>query len=55
MSFEGHGYNYQAKEVTDCLRAGKTESDIMSLDESLLIMETTDQIREQWGLKYPGE
>ena len=38
-----------------CLRAGKTESDVMPLDETLSIMETMDQLRAQWGLRYPQE
>jgi predicted dehydrogenase len=53
--FAGNGYNYEATELMDCLRAGKLESDIMPLDESLQIMETMDAIRAQWGLKYPME
>lgn len=55
IPFEGNGYNYQADEVMRCLRAGKTESDIMPLDETLSTMQTMDQIRDQWGLKYPME
>ncbi len=51
----GNGYNYQAAEVMRCLRAGQTESSIMPLDETLSIMKTMDQIRAQWGLKYPTE
>ena len=27
----------------------------MPLDETIQIMETMDQIRQQWGLKYPCE
>jgi len=52
---KGNGYNYQAEEVMRCLREGKTESETMPLDESLAIVQTTDRIREQWGLKYPME
>ncbi len=50
-----NGYNYQALEVSQCLREGKLESDIMPLDETLAIMKTLDTIRTQWGLKYPME
>jgi len=53
--FEGNGYNYEAAEVMECLRAGRRESDVMPLDETLSIMQTLDRIREQWGLKYPME
>ena len=51
----GNGYNYQATEVANCLRAGKLESEIMPLDETLSIMQTLDEIRAQWGLRYPME
>jgi predicted dehydrogenase len=51
----GNGYNYEADEVMSCLRAGKLESDIMPLDETLAIMRTMDQIRAPWGLNYPTE
>jgi predicted dehydrogenase len=50
-----NGYNYEALEVSQCLRDGKLESDIMPLDETLAIMKTLDTIRSQWGLKYPME
>ena len=51
----GNGYNYEAAEVMHCLQAGKLESDTMPLDETLAIMKTMDQIRAQWGLRYPME
>jgi predicted dehydrogenase len=55
IPFDGNGYNYEAAEVMCCLRAGKLESDIMPLDESLDIMATMDKIRAQCGLRYPME
>lgn len=54
-TFEGNGYNYEAAEVARCLRAGELESPVMTLDESLSIMGSLDEIRTQWGLKYPME
>jgi predicted dehydrogenase len=51
----GGGYNHQAVAVGEALAAGKTECDVMSLDESIMIMETLDAIRAQWDLKYPME
>ncbi len=51
----GNGYNYQAVEVGRSLREGLKESDIMSLDETLAVMQTMDTIRAQWRLKYPME
>jgi predicted dehydrogenase len=53
--FVGNGYNYEAAAVGECLRAGRTESDIMPLDETLAIMRTLDAIRAQWDLVYPSE
>ena len=50
-----HGFHFQVNEVSRCIAAGKTESDVMGLDESLSIMRTMDAIRAQWGLKYPME
>jgi len=50
---EGNGYQFEAAEVMRCLRAGKLESDLMPLDETLAIMKTLDAIQAQWGLKYP--
>ncbi|RMF81756.1 MAG: gfo/Idh/MocA family oxidoreductase [Chloroflexi bacterium] len=51
----GNGYNYEAMEVADCIRAGKGESDIMPLDETLAIMQTMDAMRAEWGLAYANE
>jgi predicted dehydrogenase len=51
----GNGFNYEAAEVMRCLEAGKTESNIMPLDETIAVLRTMDGIREAWGLRYPGE
>lgn len=32
---------------------GKLESDVLPLDETILIMEIMDRVREIGGLKYP--
>jgi predicted dehydrogenase len=55
LPMESSGFNYEAAEVGRCLRAGKLESDVMPLEESLGIMRTMDTLRSQWGLKYPME
>lgn len=55
FELEGNGYNYEAVEVADCVEAGKIESDVMPLDETLALMETMDKMRAQWGLVYPFE
>lgn len=51
----GNGYNYQVEEVHRCLAEGRTESETLPLEESLMIMETLDTIRAQWPLTYPFE
>ncbi len=51
----GNGFGYEAAEVMRCLEAGKTESEIMPLDETVSVMRTMDSIRAAWGLRYPGE
>jgi predicted dehydrogenase len=43
----GEGLHYQVSEVNRCLRAGRLESNIMSLNESLSIMATIDLVRGQ--------
>jgi predicted dehydrogenase len=53
--FPGNGYQYEAIEVGRCLRAGLLESPAMTHGESLHIMRTMDELRRQWGLRYPGE
>ena len=55
LPYAGSGYQFEAQEVVDCLRSGKTESDIMPLCDSVSLMETMDTIRRQWGLTYPNE
>jgi predicted dehydrogenase len=53
-SVEGRGMECEAAEVMRCMRAGKLESDVLPLDETLAIMETLDEIRRQIGLVYPA-
>ena len=54
-SYEGHGLREQAIEFEQLLRAGKKESELMSLSDTQSIMETMDEIRAQINLKYPFE
>jgi len=55
IPFANNGLNYEAAEVHACLRAGKLESSIMPLDESLGIMRIMDGVRAEWGYKFPTE
>ena len=51
----GRGMHYEAEAAEQLIRAGKISSDIMPVEESVAIMETLDAVREQIGLRYPGE
>jgi predicted dehydrogenase len=55
LPYAGNGYECEARHVMECLRAGKTDSDVMPLAESLAIMQTMDELRAAWGLRYPME
>ena len=52
---EENGFVYEAAEVMRCLQAGRMESEILPLDETVAVLEGMDSIRESWGLRYPGE
>lgn len=49
---EGNGYQFEAAHVMECLDAGRTESERMTLDFTLQIMETLDRIRDEAGIKF---
>jgi predicted dehydrogenase len=53
--FISNGYEYEAEEVNRCLREGKTQSDIIPLNDTLDIIKLMDKIRFDWGLVYPME
>lgn len=49
------GYQYEIAHVNECLRAGLKESPIMTFEITDSVLTQCDQLREQWGLKYPQE
>jgi predicted dehydrogenase len=49
------GFQYEVAEVARCIDAGKTESPLMTLDNTLEVMRTMDEIRRQVGVVFPGE
>lgn len=51
----GNGLHYEAAEVGRCLRGGLLESPVMSLGETIEIVETIDEVRRQIGLVFPQE
>lgn len=52
--FAGFGYQYEAAHVMECLDKGWLESDRMSWQMSLDLMETLDRIRNDAGIFFPG-
>ncbi|MDE3235567.1 MAG: Gfo/Idh/MocA family oxidoreductase [Bacteroidota bacterium] len=52
---QGTGYEYEAQHVTDCLLKGLKESPVLSFDDSLLLIETLDAIRNAGGLVYEAD
>jgi predicted dehydrogenase len=55
LALSGNGYTHEAQEVGRCLRAGLIESPVMPHHETLAIMGTLDQIRQQIGLVYSAD
>lgn len=53
--WRGTRYVAQVEEVHRCLRAGLSESPVMTLDETVALVGWMDTMRAQFGLRYPGE
>jgi hypothetical protein len=51
----GNGYSYEAVHVGECLRQDKKESEIIPHSLSVDVMNAMDELRSQWGLRYPFE
>ncbi|RDL38507.1 putative Trans-1,2-dihydrobenzene-1,2-diol dehydrogenase [Venustampulla echinocandica] len=51
----GHGMFWEADEVARCLRDGKKQSDLLTWEESIVIMDAMDEVRKQGDLVYPQE
>jgi len=52
---DGQGRQYQAIHVEKCISQGLVESPVMSLAESVEIMQVMDSVRTQIGVTYPTE
>jgi predicted dehydrogenase len=48
-----NGYEYQVYECRRCIEAGLLESPMMPHEETLSIMKQMDDLRKEWGVKYP--
>lgn len=55
LPFDVNGYEYQMREAQECLRAGRTHSEIMTPGQSVAVMRIMDEVRRQGGLRFPFE
>jgi predicted dehydrogenase len=53
--FEGDGLEFEIAEVHRCLKLGLTESPFIPLSETVALATAMDEMRQQIGLRYPGE
>lgn len=51
----GRGMQFQAIAAEQYVLAGKTDSDLLPIDETVAIMQTLDDIRALIGVRYPQE
>lgn len=47
------GYEYQVIESRRCIEAGLLESPMMPHAETISVMQQMDDLRKEWGVKYP--
>ena len=52
---ENEGFHYEFEAAALAILAGKAETEVMPPDESVGILQVTDQMRRQMGVRYPGE
>ncbi len=48
-----NGYEYQVLECKRCIEAGLLESPMMPHQETISIMRQMDDLRHEWGVRYP--
>lgn len=49
------GFEYEIAEACRCIREGLIESLVLPHEETIAVMETMDQLRALWGVRYPME
>ena len=55
IPFAANGYEYEMIETTSCILEGKTESAVHPHSHSLELCKMMDDLRGDWGMKYPFE
>ena len=54
-TIRGRGMHFQAAELERLVAEGRTGGSIMAQEDTVLVMETLDEVRGQIGLEYPQE
>lgn len=49
------GLRFEPEAIRKYIRAGKTECDVVSLNDSLIVARIEDEIRRQLGVTYPAD
>lgn len=55
FDFPGMGYQFEVEEVNRCIEEGLTQSPNHSWQDTLDLLSTMDEIRDDIGVYYPGE
>ena len=50
-----NGFEYEIREVSRCVRAGLSHSDIFRPEDSVAVLRLMDEIRESWDMKFMFE
>ena len=53
--FKTNGYEYELIHATECILAGKTESNVHTFKKSEDLCDVMDGLRADWDMKYPWE
>lgn len=53
--FDFDGFEYQLRHTNDCIRQGETVSDIMKPHDTIAVLKIMDNMRKEWGMKFPFE
>jgi len=53
--FAVNGYEYELVHATECILAGKTESNVHTFEKSEALIDMMDALRRDWNFKYPFE
>ncbi len=50
-----NGFEYEIREVTRCVKAGKSHSDIYKPESNIAVLRLMDDIRRSWGMRFAYE